>query len=169
MLRPRLPSTDVQDSKSAQRFRSGSIVFRPAGCSPSTTLHLPIQKSNCRYSTESQVGVGAEGAVLASSAIAPRFQKSAADAVSVAYQFDEHGIFVSQAIVPHHTRILGGGREKNNTVEESHSNSIIAAPTSRRPSPAVDGGRILACCQLFQGVNSCSLRLRLRLRSRSRS
>src|SRR6266436_5611649 len=119
MLRPRLPSADVQDSKSAQRFRSGSIVFRPAGCSPSTTLHLPIQKSNCRYSTESQVGAGAEGAVLASSAIAPRFQKSAADAVSVAYQFDEHGIFVSQAIVPHHTRILGGGREKNNTVEES--------------------------------------------------
>src|SRR6266851_2373254 len=138
MLRPRLPSTDVQDSKSAQRFRSGSIVFWPAGCSPSTTLHLPIQKSNCRYSTESQVGVGAEGAIFGSSAIAPRFQKSAVDAVSVAYQFDEHGIFVSQAIVPHHTGIFGG------------------------QSPAVDGGRILACCQLFQGVNSCSLRLRLR-------
>src|SRR5260370_34793581 len=106
MLRPRLPSTDVQDSKSAQRFRSGSIVFWPAGCSPSTTLHLPIQKSNCRYSTESQVGVGAEGAagtegaVFDSSAIAPRFQKSAGDAARVSYRFDAHTNFARRAVLP---------------------------------------------------------------------
>src|SRR6266550_4180314 len=95
MLRPRLPSTELQDSKSAQRFRSVSIVFWPAGCPPSVTLHVPIQKSNCRYSSELQVGAATEGVAFASSAIAARFQKKAPAAASDRWHFGACSIFMS--------------------------------------------------------------------------
>src|SRR4030081_1502815 len=108
MLLPRLPSTAIQDSKSEQRFRSGSIFFWPAGCSPSVTLHLPIQKSNCRYSCESQAGVGTEGAGFTSSALAPRFQQTAPAVASDTYRFGGYSIFVS-SILPSYGQARDAG------------------------------------------------------------